>query len=356
MGPPDRPGSRSHARKPGGEGRHLEQDTTRDASNPTPGAPDVPPVGTPTAESPAEIPPTAAPSAPEEVPGEFSPERTRLEALIDLLADATPSIRGAVEAELERLGPLAVPALRAAASGEDAQRRGRARTLLGTLERARTIDELVAYVSRPRLDLEEALLLLSRLERPDFDPNPYVKVLDGFARAIADRVAAEPDGPTRPMVLVDYLGREVGFEGVELDYHHPDNVFLHRAIETRSGLPLTLTAIYLFVARRLGIRAGALALPGHVLLRLHGGEETMIVDPFRGGALCTPGECLDYLARHGVAPRPSWFHDAPDRVIFQRQVRNLAVSWRMRGLDRRATDLDPLHEALDRAGEAPVTP
>ena len=207
---------------------------------------------------------------------------------------------------------------------------------------------LLCYAARGSVDLEQALMLLSRLERADFDARPYRRALDAFAAEVSKRLARERDALARPMVLVHYLGEELGFAGAREDYHHPDNVYLHRAIERKSGMPLTLAAIYMLVARRVGLRAAALPLPGHVLLRLYADDSAMIVDPFSGGRLCTQEECLSYLARQGLKPQPSWFHDASDDQLFQRQVMNLVQSLRLRGLDRGAHELYRLALVLDK--------
>jgi regulator of sirC expression with transglutaminase-like and TPR domain len=150
------------------------------------------------------------------------------------------------------------------------------------------------------------------------------------------------------MVLAHYLGNERGLIGSEVDYHHPDHVYLHRAIVRKRGMPLTLTAIYLLVARRAGIRAAAVPLPGHVLLRLYSGRRSLIIDPFRGGRVRTRSDCLRYLAEQGLVPRPSWFRDATDAMLLQRHARNLMNSYQLRGRARLARDLERVAQVLGR--------
>ncbi len=282
-------------------------------------------------------------------PGTASPDldRRRLEALIELLGDDSPSVQAVVRDELKRAGESAEGLLRRAAESEDAGRRARARKLLAQIERERVRRRLIQYAGQDEVELEPALFLLSRLERPDLDARPYKKALDAFAKQVRERAAGEPPD-RRPDVLVQYLAQEIGFEGGERNYHHPDHIYLHRVIETRRGIPLTLAAIYVLVARRIGMRAGILPLPGHVLLRLYGDDGTRIVDPFHGGELRTRQECIDYLSRHGLQVRESWFRDASDRKLIQRQVMNLMHSSRLRGLTRDAQELYKLALVLDR--------
>ena len=264
---------------------------------------------------------------------------------MELLADENDAVRRAARSELERAGRAAVPALRRGSRSGNARLRSRARAVLADrgLERARR--RLLAYATGGEIDLERALCLLSALDRPRFDARPYRKTLDAFAAAV--RKEAGTDEPSKlALTLVRYLGKDIGFRGENEDYHHPQNIFLHRAIETRRGMPLTLTAIYQMVARRLGVSAGALPLPGHVLLRLHAGDRSYIVDTFHGGRFVSHQSCVDYVVRHQLEPNPAWFRDTTDHVLFLRQVRNLIHSLRLRGLNRDAGELKKLERIL----------
>ncbi|MCA8980000.1 MAG: transglutaminase family protein, partial [Planctomycetes bacterium] len=158
------------------------------------------------------------------------------------------------------------------------------------------------------------------------DARPYKRALDGFAREFAKRSVGLTEELDRGRALARYLGDEVGFRGVADGRYPPTDVFVHRAIETRRGLPLTLTAIYSFVARRVGLRVGVVPLPGHIMLRLYGRRQNLIVDPFHGGEARSQAALMHYLAQHGLAFRSIWFRDADDRGLLLRQIRNLSHS------------------------------
>ncbi|MCB9915217.1 MAG: hypothetical protein H6828_08720 [Planctomycetes bacterium] len=192
------------------------------------------------------------------------------------------------------------------------------------MERARR--RLARYVAAGAVRLEPGMWRLAALEHPAFDARPYRRALDAMAREVQNRAAIYSDPLDRARVLVDYLGRELGYTGDIESYTSPDNVFLHRTIERKRGLPLTLCALYAAVARRAGLRTGLLPLPGHVMLRLYGRERNLIVDPFHGGEARTQEALREYLAEHGLQFRPVWFQRAPDDVLLRRQVANLRNS------------------------------
>ena len=188
---------------------------------------------------------------------------------------------------------------------------------------------------------------MSRYEEPALDVRPFVLALDAMAAEVARRVEARGGLDGRAAILGEYLGGELGFAGDESDYHHPDNVYLHRALVRRRGLPLTLTALYVLVARRARVRVAPVALPGHVVLRVYDDDErAVLVDPFRRGERVSERECLQYLADHGLPFAPRWFDDTDDLTLWTRQVHNLRTGYERRGLELQARRLGVLADYL----------
>lgn len=246
------------------------------------------------------------------------------------MGDPSPAVWRAVRREVSGLGKAAEPLLRRAERDADPRARGRARQIRLGRGRERATRRLCAYAHRGRIDLESGLMLLARLEEPGVDLRPHVLALDAMAAEVVNRIESRRPGPDRGLVLAEYLGEHLGYTGAEDDYHHPDHIHLQHVISRKRGIPLTLTAIYLLVARRAGVRAAAIALPGHVVLRLHGPGKSVLIDPFDGGAILSERDCLRYLAESRLAFNPRWLDDVSDATLFERQLRNLCVSYRRR--------------------------
>lgn len=272
--------------------------------------------------------------------------RGQLRRLAPLLGDESAQVRAVLRREFAAAGRAGRVALRKAARSSDARRRAHARSLLLELERRRVVRRLVGYALREELDLERGLLLLGRFEDPHLDARRYQRALRAMAKEVSLRAARREAPLEQARVLVEYLGGELGFNGDGDDYHHPANVHLHRCIERRRGLPLTLVALYLAVARRANLRVGALPLPGHVMLRLYGREQNQIVDPFQRGRTKTQAAIMAYLSRNRLAFKPSWFRDASDTSLLRRQVHNLVHALETHGQRREAAMLTPLVRVL----------
>lgn len=275
------------------------------------------------------------------------------EALVELLGDESPVVRREVRRELERRGRAGDALLARAQRSDDARIRAAARSLALRRARAGVARRMLRLALRPTLSLESGLWLMSRFETPDLDARPYQLALDAFAAEVIKRLDRGRTRTRASEVLIDYLAADLRYDGDRDDYHHPDNVYLHTAITRRRGMPLTLTAIYLAVARRAGIRAAAIALPGHVVLRIYDDAKGTLCDPYHAGRRISERDCLGYLADHGLPFQPHWFDDADDATLWLRHLRNLERAYRKLGLDADAGQLTSVIGVLEQRPKAP---
>jgi regulator of sirC expression with transglutaminase-like and TPR domain len=197
-------------------------------------------------------------------------------------------------------------------------------TLSPPVARERLVSALAA--DPPRLDL--AALAIATINRPELDVAAYLHTLD----ALAARVQVEMERHTGHgevmaglTALRHVLADIEGFRGNEEDYHSPENSFLDRVLEQKVGLPITLSVVYLEVARRAGIPLYGVPFPGHFLVACNAGDHKLVVDPFHGGEILTEEGCKELLER--VAPQlrftPSMLSPAPVELITYRMLSNL---------------------------------
>jgi regulator of sirC expression with transglutaminase-like and TPR domain len=216
-------------------------------------------------------------------------------------------------------------------------------------------EQLADAADRPGPDLAAPAFLVARVEYRNLDPGPYLDRLDQMGDAAFHRIAADPghDGPLAARIdtLNRYLFNEVGFYGNREQYEDPRNSCLNEVLDRRTGIPITLSLVYIEVARRAGIRAEGINFPGHFLVRvlqdLHTDDpgEGLIVDPFHGGAILDEHECRLLLHRHTgeeTAWAPELLARATRRQVLVRMLLNLKrlyVSWRSFPQARMVTDL-----------------
>ncbi len=165
--------------------------------------------------------------------------------------------------------------------------------------------EFTRLIARPEedLDLGLAALLVAGEEYPELDVAEHLRRLDEFADAVRYHAPEGLPPVELARLLGSYLFEEQGFQGNSADYYNPDNSYLNRVLDTHTGIPITLSLLFLEVARRLGLRCRGVGMPGHFLVGLDGSE--VYFDPFNGGSALTPADCRR-LAEGLFGPRMSW--------------------------------------------------
>jgi regulator of sirC expression with transglutaminase-like and TPR domain len=192
------------------------------------------------------------------------------------------------------------------------------------LARERLVSALAA--DPPRLDL--AALAIATLANPSLDAPACLHTLDALAARVQLEVERHlEEGPSlaRLRALRHVLADIEGFRGNDQDYYAPENSFLDHVLEHKVGLPITLSVVYLEVARRAGISLYGVAFPGHFLVACNAGNHKLVIDPFHNGDILTETGCEELLKR--VAPQlrfdPAKLSPAPVELITYRMLSNL---------------------------------
>lgn len=190
-----------------------------------------------------------------------------------------------------------------------------------------SVDEFEAEVEKEDLHLARACLLVARDFRPSLDIEEALRWFEPWARRVA---AHRAGGLDVPGAFRRVLALEEGFRGNMEDYHDPANSLLDRVLERRVGVPITLAVVWLEVGRRLGEPLVAVGMPGHFLVR----HESVLLDPFRGGARLGEAECqriLDAIYGGAVRLGPEMLGATPDRDVLARVLANLRAALVRRG-------------------------
>jgi regulator of sirC expression with transglutaminase-like and TPR domain len=126
--------------------------------------------------------------------------------------------------------------------------------------------------------------------------------------------------------LNSYLFNDLKFRGNAEEYYDPRNSFLNEVLERRTGIPITISTVYLEVGWRLGLPLHGIGFPGHFLVKYLRAEGDIILDPFHRGAILTEAECqsrLDQVYTGQVQIQPDFLAAATKREILARILANL---------------------------------
>jgi len=224
------------------------------------------------------------------------------------------------------------------------------------MQAAKARAQFAAQVACPEqeLELDRATLLLAAEEYPHLEIEPYLIQLDQFAAQ-----AREFDDPTalpitRLLRLNDVLFTNLGFRGNAESYFDARNSFLNDVIDRRTGIPITLSTIYLEVARRLGLQLFGVGMPGHFLVKYQDENSEILLDPFHAGRLLSEDDCFRMILqmyRGNLVFHRSYLNAISKKQMLTRMLQNL------KGIYARAGDhyktLSVIERALLITPEAP---
>lgn len=253
------------------------------------------------------------------------PSTARLVAAVQLLGEEDPRIQLRVRAQLLRWSSDALPTIRAAAESADPVVRTRARSLLRSIE----VRAELADFAKLRLDranrryagpLLQGAVQLTRIVRPfGPDADQLQQALHGEAMLLRRRSAGR-SLPVCARLLSEHMAERMGFYGGEASGRDARNVLFDGVVEGRCGVPVTLSLVYLLVARWAGMQASGVAMPDHYLVRLHG-RRPLLLDPFHGGRVVTRNDCVRYLKAGGHGKASSQLVDQSDRQVLASYLR-----------------------------------
>lgn len=139
--------------------------------------------------------------------------------------------------------------------------------------------------------LAEAALLLACEEYPQLEISPYLDMLDEIADFVRPKLRPGMSALDTIEALNEVLFGRVGFRGNTENYNDPRNSFFNDVLERRVGIPITLSAVYLEVARRVSFPIVGVGMPGHFLVRYGDRNQEFFLDPFNGGQILTRDDC-----------------------------------------------------------------
>jgi regulator of sirC expression with transglutaminase-like and TPR domain len=200
--------------------------------------------------------------------------------------------------------------------------------------------------------LDSSALELAALDHPGIDLAPYLDFLGAMTELALTRGGAARSARQRADVLAEVIAGQHRFAGDRDTYDDPRNADLIEVIERRRGLPVSLSILYVGIARRIGWEADALNTPGHVLARLGPDPAPVLIDPFNGGAVVAIDDLARLLAHAtgGGALTPSDLQPMSNRDVLVRLLMNQATRAERAGeaaralvLYRRITTVAPAH-------------
>ena len=176
------------------------------------------------------------------------------------------------------------------------------------------------------IDLAYSTLLMAQYLTQPFDMSPYLTMLDDMAGAARPSVCAAGTDLEKIGALNKHLFEDLGFSGNNRRYYKPDNSFLNRVLDSKKGIPISLSVVYMEVGRRLDLPLWGVGIPQHFIVGYGVPEEPIYIDVFDQGQILTEIDCM-VISGHSFSDQESFKKDylkpATKRAVLFRMLQNL---------------------------------
>lgn len=190
------------------------------------------------------------------------------------------------------------------------------------------VADWISFAKNPRYTVVEKCLKLSQtLEYPDLSISNYVQKLHAVGEDLKNSLSEIKNPTYLVSMLNEYMFDGLGFSGNSDDYYNPKNNFLNVVLDKKSGIPITLSIIYVELAKYIGLDLRPVGFPSHFLVKY---SEELILDPFNRGRLLSIDDLQEILDRNyggSVEFSPDFLNEIEPEQILIRISRNLKNSY-----------------------------
>jgi regulator of sirC expression with transglutaminase-like and TPR domain len=246
-------------------------------------------------------------------------------ALIRLLGDESPAVHQAVRQKILSCGPQVISWLRPLTLSNEPALRRRSQEIIRHLLRLKADNRFLAFclTEGTDLSLEQGIWLLAQTEYPEINVAAYQALFDSYAAELIERVDLRGDADQILGAFNDYIFEGLGFKGNEENYFDPENNYLNRVMDRRTGNPINLCLVYMMLARRLRLPVTGIGLPGHFICRYQSATEEYFIDVFNRGKIWTKTDCIQYMLYRNITVQDEFLAPVTPRRMLMRVCGNL---------------------------------
>jgi len=190
------------------------------------------------------------------------------------------------------------------------------------------VAEWFSFVKNPNFNLVEKCLKFAQiLEYPDLNVEEYIKKINQIGMSLKESINDVKNPTYLISMLNEHLFENLDFSGDVDDYYNPKNNFLNEVIDKKSGIPITISILYVEIAKFIGLDLKIVGFPSHILVKYN---EEMILDPFDDGSLLDVDDLQEILDNNfdgQLEFQPEFLDEIGSEQILIRMTRNLKNSY-----------------------------
>lgn len=293
------------------------------------------------------------------------PESHVLDAMISLLDDSEQEVVNHIVQELLRFGAPIVPLLETAWEEQtNPITQLRLEEVIHQIQFDGIAKQLAKWAAQGGVDLLEGCLIIARYQYPTLDEYAIRNEVETI------RIDAWLDmnmflTPLEKIPIVNNTFYQAHrFKPNTTNYSEPDNSFLNRVLETKTGNPISLSILYMIVAQALDLPIYGVNLPQHFVLcylpqpidephkpieqdEIGASDALFYINAFNNGLVFGKHEINQFLKTIKLEPQPSYFKPCSHIDIVKRVLNNLLHSYQLQNKEHKAQEVYKLRQILN---------
>ena len=271
-----------------------------------------------------------------------------LHALVSLLDDSDREVKSHVIDKLISIGHPVIPFLEKKwEESFNPAIQKEIEDLVHKLQFSQLKERLIDWKSSPEQDLLTGLWIINTYQYPDLEFEKlnadmhqiYFEVWTAFKNDLL------PYEQVR--IINGVLFNSLRFSANTKNFHSPGNSMLSNVLETKKGNPISLCAIYLLVAKKLGLPIYGVNLPNLFVLTYKSSDASFYINAFNKGLIFSRKDIVNYLEHLKIESREVFFEPCSNQDIITRTLRNLIVAFEKLGEIEKTGEIRELLEIVE---------
>ncbi len=277
----------------------------------------------------------------------------KMEALVSLIDEPDPDIFRDISLDIHNHGLEIIPFLEHAWENQHLPEiQKRIESIIHQIQFDQLSTDLKSWLDEGARNLLEGIIIVARYGYPDLKEDEIEYELAKLRKDIWIELN-ENLTALEQIKVFNYVFYEIhGFYGNITDYHNPENSFINKVIETRTGNPLSLGIVYMLLAQSLDLPVHGINLPEHFVLAYTGttiNPETLefsesnilfYINAFSRGNVFAVKDIEVFLKQLKLDPKPSYFKPCNNKDIVLRMLHNLMYAYKKTAEDGKFKEIE----------------
>ena len=279
-------------------------------------------------------------------------KQNELKALISLLDDDDPEILEHVENKIVSIGEEIIPLLEQEwelIPNKSAQ--SRIENLIHQLQFIKVKNELINWKMNESDDLMKGMYILATYQYPELNYLSIKQQIDQLYYQVWPKIKPEMHPYDQIRTLNQFFFSENKFQPNKKNFHSPNNSFLNIVLETRKGIPLSMSVVYLLVAQKLGLPIHGVNLPNLFILTYKGTDKQFYINVYNSGLIFSREDIDNYIKQLDVTPNDIFYQPCSSLSVIRRCIRNLIGAYDHNNMPEKVEEMNEILNAISDGGE-----